>query len=154
MKRGLMAVGVAAAMVVGLGACGDDEEERLSKADFLEQGNAVCAEGNQKADEAFGSMLPEDGSEPSMEDIIEVMNDTIIPGVQEQIDGIRALSPPEDLEDDVNKMLDDAEAALDEVETGFAEDPESFFETTEDPFADVNAQAAAIGLTECDTSDE
>lgn len=150
MRRILFVSCIVVIASAGLTACGDDDEERLSKADFLEQGNAICDAGNEEADEAFASIS--DGEEPPMEDLVALFEDTLIPSVRGQIDDLRALNPPADLEDDVNKMLDDASDAIDEIEAGLDDDPGAVFEG-EDPFEEVNVQAAAIGLTSCAESE-
>ena len=147
MRRILLVSCIVVIASAGLTACGDDDEERLSKADFLEQGNAICDAGNEEVDKAFASISP-DGEEPPMEDIVAMFEDTLIPSVRGQIDDLRALNPPADLEDDVNKMLDDASDAIDEIEARLDDDPDAVFDG-EDPFEKVNAQAAAIGLTSC-----
>ena len=72
--------------------------------------------------------------------------DILVPAIQGQIDGIRALPAPEEIADDVSTFLDDAESALDEVEA----DPSLLAASdNEGPFADVNAQAEDLGLTSC-----
>ena len=69
-----------------------------------------------------------------------------MPSIQGQIDAIRALTPPEDIADDVNTFLDDADAAVAEIEA----DPSLAAASDNDsPFTEVNRQASELGLTEC-----
>ena len=127
--------------------CSDDED-RLSEEEFLEQGNAICAEGNDALDEAFEELEVGPDGQPSQEDVVALFEDVLIPNVTEQLDELDALSPPEELEADVDALVEDGEAALDEISELIEEDPEGFFEG-EDPFEAVNAKAGELGLTEC-----
>jgi hypothetical protein len=129
-----------------LAGCGDDEA--LSEQEFLEQGNTICAAGNERLDAAFEGLDLEEGEEPSAEQMEALLLDVFLPDVQSQIDDVRALEPPDELADEVEQFLDDAQATLDDLEQQAADDPSVLF-SDEDPFADVNAQAQAIGLTEC-----
>jgi hypothetical protein len=131
-----------------LAGCGDDDEA-LSEQEFLEQGNAICAAGNERLDAAFEDLDLEEGEEPSAEQIEALLVDVFLPDVQSQIDDVRALEPPDELADAVDEFLDNAQATLDDVEQQAADDPSAIFSGDEDPFAEVNAQANEIGLTEC-----
>jgi hypothetical protein len=132
---------LALAALVG-GGCGDDEEERLSQADFEAQANAICAEGNQEI-EALFEELPQDQAPSEAE--LEPLYDDFIDNVRGQIDAVADLRPPEDIQDDVDAFLDDARSAL----GGMEDAGPSALLSDEDPFADVNAQARDLGLTEC-----
>jgi hypothetical protein len=147
MRRALACVTVVTFVVVGAG-CGDDEE-RLSEEEFLEQGNAICEEGNDEIDAAIEEIVPDESTEPSIEEVITVYEETLIPSVQRQIDELRELNPPEDIEDDIEDLLDDADAAVEESSERLEEDPEAFVTSDEDPFAEVNARAEELGLTAC-----
>ena len=131
-----------------LAGCGDDDDA-LSEQEFLAQGNAICAAGNERLDAAFEDLDLEEGEEPSAEQIEALLVDVFLPDVQSQIDDVRALEPPDELADAVDEFLDNAQATLDELEQQAADDPSSVFSGDEDPFAEVNAQANEIGLTEC-----
>jgi hypothetical protein len=145
---GMLAVGLIAA------GCGDDGDESsdtgtdtvataLTKEEFLAQGNAICKQGAVEiegaAEQLFGS------GQPTPEQLETFANDTLIPGIRDQIDQIRALAPPEGDEEKVNSMLDKAEDAVAELEAN----PQSAFREGNDPFAEVNRELAAYGLTTC-----
>ncbi len=147
MKR----IALIAVLCVGacvLAGCGDDDEA-LSEQEFLEQGNAICAAGNERLDAAFEDLDLEEGQEPTAEQMATLVVDEFIPDVQSQIDDVRALQPPDELADAVDEFLDNAQATLDDLEQQAADDPSVLFTDDEDPFAEVNAQANEIGLTEC-----
>lgn len=149
---GPLAVLAATGALLAAGCGGDDEttsaatddSTALTEDEFLSQANQICKDGNkeinQGAEDTFG------GGQPSQAEIEQFGTDVLLPSIQSQIDAIRALSAPESIADDVTTFLDDAETALGEVEA----DPSLLAASDGDgPFADVNQQADAIGLTSC-----
>lgn len=115
----------------------------LTTEEFLKQGNAICAAGNEEIESAANQMFSGQPTEAQLE---QFATDTLVPSVQGQIAALRALTPPEDLADQVDTFLTDAESALGEVES----DPSLVAASgSDDPFADVNAQAKDVGLAEC-----
>ncbi len=142
MKR-LFLAGACALVAMAAIGCGGDDDEALTKAQFLKQGNAICAKGNKEIDAAANKTF-EKGQEPSKAQVTNFAEDTLIPSVEGQIDGLRDLSPPSADEDQVNKILDEAESALDETK----DDP-SVFADNKDPFKKANQLAGQYGLKEC-----
>jgi hypothetical protein len=160
-RHRLGALALAAAAALTLAGCGDDEETTttpsgasgasgvtgaaLTEDEFVSQANEICAQGGDEIDQAIEETFG--NQQPSEADLEQFATDVLVPGIQAQIDGVRALAPPEEIAADVETFLDDAEAALGEVEA----DPSLLLagDTPDDPFADVNAQAEALGLTEC-----
>jgi hypothetical protein len=148
---------LAAAVVLGalaIAGCGGDDESStatttatggpLSKEQFLARGNAICRTGtyeiDQAADQTFAGRRRTDAQ-------LQRFADLAVPAVPAQIDGIRALTPPEGDEDQVDEILDAAQEANDRVEA----DPSLFAagQGGDDPFAHANELAAEYGLTEC-----
>jgi hypothetical protein len=141
-KRLFLMVACALAATAAIG-CGGSDDDSLTKAEFLKQGNAICAKGNKEIDKAANKTF-EKGQQPTKAQITKFAEDTLIPSVEEQIDGLRDLSPPSADEDKVNAILDEAESALDETK----DDP-SIFAANKDPFKKANQLANQYGLTEC-----
>jgi hypothetical protein len=147
MKRNamLLAAGAIAAGLIAAGCGGNDDSSSdtgtdaaaLTKEEYLAQGNAICAQGNAELQQAGGA----DPANAAAFDAF--VADTFVPNVQGQIDQLREGIPEGD-EDTVNGFLDDAETILDEVEA----DPASI-QGESDPFAEVNTQLEAYGLTAC-----
>lgn len=136
-----------ALMVAVLGAvaagCGS-EEESLSKAEYIKQGDATCKKGNArllKAAKAFGDLGP---SKPKPAKVEAYTRDTLVPVIRSQIEDLRALSAPEGDADRLDKLYDEAEKALDEVEA----DPMVVLRVT-NPFAEASKQAKDYGFKEC-----
>lgn len=86
-----------------LSACGGGAGDRLSAEDFREQANAICAQYNDKV-----SAL---GTPTSPEEIPEFVEQGI-PLIEEGLAELRALKPPEELEEDYDAMLDETAKAI------------------------------------------
>ena len=148
-NRLLIPLALAAAIgAVAVAGCGDDDDdtadgsgETLTEEEFVTQANQICADGDKEIAQA-GQEVPDNASQ---QDINAFVVDVVVPSIQEQLDGIRALAAPEEIADDVDTLLTDAEAALGEVE----DDPTLVLADDDGPFADVNRQADALGLTKC-----
>lgn len=156
----VVALLVCAAFTVAVAGCGGDDESSttaieesgatgaggvaLTEDQFLAQGNAICAAGNKELDQAANDTFS--GGQPTQAQIEQYAKEVLVPSVQGQIGAIGALTPPEDLADQVDSFLSEAQDALDEVEA----DPSLLAASENDgPFAGVNATATEIGLTEC-----
>lgn len=142
-RSGVVSVLLVAVVAAG---CGDDDEP-LTAAEFRSRANEICADGNAALEEA-GTELFLKGDAATEDEIRAFFDDDVIPNVDRQLDAIADLRPPAALADEVEALLDEARAALDQVRDTAASDPQSLF-AGEDPFADVNDDAAAIGLTAC-----
>ena len=82
------------------GATGAGTGEPLSKDEFIAQGDEICSKANK---ELKGDNDPTKVAE----------------NIQGQIDGLRALTPPEEDADQITQILDDAQKAVDTIkETG------------------------------------
>jgi hypothetical protein len=111
----------------------------LSKEEFVTQANEICKRGNAELEAAAEESLE---GLPTPEDLNAFATKTLVPNVRGQIDDISALGIPEGDQATVKRFLDEAEGILDQLER----DPESF---SGDPFAQVNQDLAAYGLTAC-----
>ena len=139
-RRGFVwATGVAALLVVGLSSCSDDTET-LTEEEFLEQGNAICTEGNERTEK-----MAEDLSPSSSEEDIEAVIDEVADDIQGQIDDIRDLEEPDEISDEVDAALDQGEEDLQSVRDLGAD----IVTAEENPFAETQELMAEVGLTEC-----
>lgn len=125
------------------GATGETSSQSVLPADFIEEADAICAEGDEaidaEAQELFGG-----GGEPSEKEQATFIEDVVVPNIQDQLDQLEALDPPEEGADEFQSLLDEANAALDELESN----PTAFVEGG-DPFAEANRQAQDLGFTSC-----
>jgi ABC-type glycerol-3-phosphate transport system substrate-binding protein len=145
----LAALAALALIVAGCGGGSDSTESTssLSKAEFVKKGNAICAKGNEEIEEGFEEFGKEHGfseeKEPSKAELEEAVETIVIPGVRKQVEGIRALGPPDQA---AEAILDAAEEGLEKGE----EDPKQFLkEESAGPFAKANKLSREYGLTKC-----
>jgi hypothetical protein len=154
-KATLLFAGLLATGLIAAGCGGDDDNgddgnggEALTKQEFIAQADQICVEGDREIDaqaEDFFSGGPNE--QPSPEEIEGFGADVVVPGIQEQIDGIRGLTPPEEDQEQVTEFLDTAQEALDRVEA----DPSLIGPRQEeaDPFAETTQLARDLGLQRC-----
>lgn len=146
---GIVVAIVTALVAVGFTGCGGDDDSSstttaaISKDDFVEFGNKICAEGNKTFDAAAKSTFS--GGKPTEAEMTKFVDETAVPTIQGEIDGIRALGAPEGDEDQVNAILDAAQQGVDTISA----DPTAFGSGNADPFAEANKLASDYGLTEC-----
>lgn len=136
-------------MLVAAG-CGDDDES-LTKAEFVKQGNAICAAGNKELDEGFESFAKEHNlsgnDQPTQAQITEVAETVLIPGVRKQVEKIDALGVPSEDAEGAEEIVDAAQEALEEVE----DEPALIAPQAgqKNPFAKANRLARDYGLETC-----
>jgi hypothetical protein len=141
-------IAVAATLAVGLATagCGGSSDKinnaatttALSRSQFLAQGNAICARGNQTLATAEKAL----GRQASEAQFKAYVASTFTPTVQTQIDGIRALDAPSADQANVTNMLDVAQTDLNRVKSN----PTTLTEKTFTNFAKL---AHLYGLTAC-----
>jgi hypothetical protein len=145
---GLLAIAMIAA---GCGG-GDDSTSTtaaLTKAQFLKQGNQICAEGNKEIDAGFEEFAEESNlkknQEPTQAQKEEIAETILLPSVTRQVEGVGDLGAPSGEEEQVEEIIDAAEEAIEEGE----EDPAALVSEGEGSFAKANKLAGEYGLTAC-----
>src|SRR5438270_5181613 len=135
-------------LVVVAAGCGSSSKSTpaLTKAEFLKKGNAICKKGNQQINQVAHKVFPNQKARPSRAQVTKFATGTIIPSVQSQISGVKALGAPKGDEAKVNAIVTTAQAALDRDK----KDPLVLTTSSQmDPFAKANKLAKAYGLTVC-----
>lgn len=152
------------APAIGLGlllaACGDDDP--LTKDEFVEQADALCAETQAEAAPIWEAAWSDvEAAGPSSSDghafvfvRMDEAVDELMPLYQEQLDEIGELEPPSDDAELIGDLLDDFDAALAEfadlMDAAAAGDESAMAELEQDdPTVDVNRRAREYGLTVC-----
>jgi hypothetical protein len=150
MKRNaLLLLGLAAVTALVAAGCGggDDDDSTttsLAKPAWIAKADAICQQGNQEIEQRANEQFGTSGQEPTDEQIQQFTNETVIPGVQSQIDQIRDLGAPSGDEDQVNEILDTVQADIDKAKSATT--------LPDEPFADGNALATQYGLKVCGQS--
>ena len=147
----LAALAAIAMIAAGCGGGGDSTTDSgsLTKAEFLKQGNAICAKGNKEIQEGFEEFAKENGfsekKQPSKAQLTELVETVVLPKVRGQVEGIKALGAPSGEEAQVEAITDAAEEALEKGE----EEPAALASEKADPFAKANKKASDYGLVKC-----
>ena len=152
----LVALAVLALLVAG---CGDDGEGdttpaggssgSISKAEFVEQGNEICAAGNEELASGIDEFAEDNGlsggDQPSQEQLDELASEVVLPSIAKQIGEIRDLGAPKGQEQEVEAFLEHAETTIEETEA----DPGRLTREGFSPFAAVFKEAVGLGLVVC-----
>jgi hypothetical protein len=140
-------------LLVGFTACGSDggggsgsDGDALSAADFKAQANQICTDGN-KALEDVTKDLDDDATPEEVGEAVSKGLDLL----SDQLDEIRDLRGPDELDADVEEVLDDTQDAIDTTKEKLADDPEATLDGA-DPFADVSQRLTDLGLDVCGAS--
>jgi hypothetical protein len=150
MRSRLLALLGVLAVTVAVG-CGDDEESTTeaapTKEEFIAEADDICAAGDEEISQAEQEIIGQ--GRPTRQEQEEFLTGTVVPSIQDQIDGIRGLTPPEGDEQQISEFLDSAQSALDEVE----QNPELIFQgeegTPTDPFAETARLGEQYGFEVC-----
>ena len=90
-------------LALALAGCGGDDDERLSRAEYVDQATAIC----ERAEERIGEL----GEPATIEELGAYAQEgqTI---TEEAVAGLRGLEPPEQLEDGFDRYLERAEEVV------------------------------------------
>jgi hypothetical protein len=126
----------------------------LTKAEFLKQGNAICANGNKEINEGFEAFFKKSNlkknEQPSKAQKEEAAETILIPAITKDVESIRALGAPEGEEEQVEEILDAAEEAIEKLES----EPAAAIEESNQAFVKVNKLSREYGLTVCGEEEE
>jgi hypothetical protein len=142
-------VGISAALVLLVGGCGggdDSTTASLTKAQFVQKGNALCKEREQERVEAVQSeikTLKPGGSFSDAEQTALVV-DVMVPNYEKVIANVGSLGAPEGDEAEVEEILAAMEKGLKDLKA----DPEEAIFTTA-MLGDANELAVKYGLSNC-----
>jgi hypothetical protein len=154
-KRMICGLALLAALIVGVcvAGCGSSSSTTtettaaITKAEFVAKGNAVCVKGEKAQEAEINAYIKKNGLEnkkPSKAQEAELVETVLVPSVQSQIDGVKALGAPSGEEQQVNSALELSQQTLERIEAN----PELAF-GKENVFAAAGKQLHALGLKEC-----
>jgi hypothetical protein len=142
----VLVVALGTGFAVGCGSSDDTTAVSLTKAEFIQQGNALCKERetarNEEIEARFAELEP--GDKLSDSEQAQMVEAIIIPSYEKTISDIESLGVPEGEEPEVEQILTAMEKARKELEV----DPEGAVFTTV-MFNPPNKLARAYGLNSC-----
>jgi hypothetical protein len=149
-KRLFVATALALAVGAVAAGCGSGSDSSttstaaVTKSEFLAQGNKICADGNKAINQAANKEFS--NGKPSASQVTQFVTKTVIPSIQSQINGIKALPAPAGDEAQVSDIVTSAQNAVDKAKAN----PHLLTQSgSEDPFTEANKLAEHYGLTRC-----
>ncbi len=134
--RGMRSAAAALGAAIALGACGGGGGDRLSKADYIKEADAICKAASDKTDALTA---------PETEDDIAAYFEAAGKLEKDMLKDLRSLKGPSADEGTLAALYDDVEEAIDAI----LADPEAAMNLEEDPMAEVGERAEEYGFTEC-----
>ena len=141
--------GVVAIASIAAGCGGGDTETTASptKAEFIEQGDAICKKGEEKLEEEADEFATENGidkNKPTAAQQEEVIEQVVAPALIRQGGELRELPKPSGGEGEVEAILDALEEGAEKMEA----DPKQLLEGT-NPVERASELARQYGFEEC-----
>lgn len=129
---------------LGATACGSDEP-RLAKSQFIERGNAICADSIQRVEEAARGTFTTPGEIASAEVVSDFAVDVVAPTVEREVSRLSELRPPEVDEERIEDLLQAGRDGVDRVR----QDPTVLLSSVDDGLGRYQELAVAYGLQNC-----
>ncbi|HEY5942592.1 MAG TPA: hypothetical protein VIT89_07025 [Solirubrobacterales bacterium] len=152
-KALLAAVAALVALSVLIAGCGGgdettDETVTLTKAEFIEQGDAICQKGNDRSEkeaEEFAEENDFDLEKASNEQLEEAVSEVLVSNLNQQAEELDALGAPEGDEEQVEEIIVSLEDAAGEIE----DDPGVVFEGEGEVLGKPSQLATDYGFEVC-----
>jgi hypothetical protein len=149
-RRHLPLSAVLALLVAGCG--GDDDATNtatttaapLTKAEFIRQADQICLSGDSRIEAAADDLLAQ-GGEPPPSEVRRIARRIVVPGLEAEVQAIRALGAPAGDEAAVERILSATERGIAEIEA----DPESAIEGPTPGLRKAGRLAREYGSAEC-----
>lgn len=150
----LSALTLSAVALAAAGCGGDDEASTTTGAQSFEDAasyraaaDKICRQSERELNKAAQSAFPDLGpnGEPSPDQAAEFATNVIVPDYQDQLDQLRALSPPSEDAGQVEEILNTFERGIAEVEN----DPESIVQGPPPAIEEAGNLARDYGFDDC-----
>lgn len=151
MRKVVIGAGLAM-LALGVGACGGDDDERLTAAEVSARGDAVCSrlDGEVKA---VATEFPNTITFTPEE--MQQFWQKLVPKVDAAIEDFEELDGPEDVQGKLDEAVEQAKADREKLveASGSPEAAKALYDTGVDPFTATNEKLAAAGITGCSDDD-
>lgn len=143
----LLLAGIVAVAAIVAG-CGSSSSDNISKAEFVKRGDELCKQGSAEIEGEVKAYAKEHDislkSQLREAQLEELSENVVIPAIQKQLDGLKALGTPSEDEDQANELFDALEDGIEKGE----EDPGAFVEG-EGTLGKANKLADEFGFKDC-----
>lgn len=127
-------------------ACGGDDEGP-SKADYIKDADALCAESDAKTDKIFEEGF-EDPQDPQPDEAQAAIKEAL-PLVKDNLEKLRDLEKPKDDEEDIEAIYNSVETGIEALDEGSASPDSSLAVLLSEPFAQAGKLARDYGMKQC-----
>jgi hypothetical protein len=143
---GLALVAVLAVVLPATG-CGGSDDDGLTKAEFIQQADAICKKAHDQFEKDFNKAFG-GNPQPNQAELNKFALSTLVPGVQGEIDDVSALQPPSGDEAEVQAIIDAVQGGVDKIKA----DPGVLSPKVKfDPQKKGHQLAKEYGMKECAT---
>ena len=145
----LTALMVAAALPLGLIACGGDDDEGPSKEDFVKDANAICVKTNAEVEQVASDAFA-DPEKPEPREAQAYLAELVPILRQQQLD-LEDLEKPKDDEEEIEAILTAADTGITALAEGSKNEDQALAVVIagDETFAEANKLATDYGLDEC-----
>jgi hypothetical protein len=132
-----------------LASCGGSDEKSLTKAEFIEQGDEICKQGDQEFTADYEEFLKSHEIKGVLNESqsFEIAEEIYLPNVEKRLGELQELSPPEADQAQVEKIFASTEDAL----AASNKDVEAMFADV-NPFEKSKTLAKEYGFKVCGTT--
>lgn len=147
--RFFVLAGVALLIAAFAAGCGGDDDSTASadeRADFIAQGDQICAETGERINEAVKERFGEGGGAGDQQ-VIKLYKEVTIPQLEKTFEQLEDLTPPAGDEDEIDEILAAADEALSEAN----DDPKNLAKPIGqgNPFEETNQLLQDYGFEVC-----
>jgi hypothetical protein len=146
MKK-LIAALVVCLVPLALVACGGDDDKGPSKADYIEEADALCAKSDVQTDKIFEESF-EDPQKPQPEEAQAAIKEAL-PVVKDNLEKLKDLEKPKDDEEEIETIYASVETGIESLDEASANPDQSLAALLAEPFAQANKLAKDYGMNEC-----
>ncbi|HSK49004.1 MAG TPA: hypothetical protein VK889_00770 [Solirubrobacterales bacterium] len=140
------------ALAMPIAGCGSsDDDETLTKAEFIKQGDVICKQASDSIAPQYQAYIKKQGIKrnefPTEKQGIEIAEQIYLPTVETRVEKLRELSPPSDEEDQVEAILIATEEGVEKAKKNI----KALFGQGKDPFEEAKTLSAKYGFKACAT---
>jgi len=147
-KRVCIAVlGVVAALAVVAGCGGDSDDDSLTKAEYTQQANAICQQGEDEKNKEIQAAVndPKAISGQGQEGELELLTEFALPPIATMTEELSDLGGPSGEEEKAEALVEAFEEEIEKIEAN----PKSVISGSGGEFAEANKLAGELDLKAC-----